>query len=590
LAATGTNLPLSSLPVRARILRREPDVARLLLIALASLACCVILLLLAAIVWLSFSSGTPGDPALIYTLANYRTVYLDPFTYRVLANTAGFVLVTLLVAFLVALPLAWLMERSDCPGKPVIFTLLTTALLIPGFATALGWIFLLHPRIGLINRAAMALFGLDRAPFDISSILGMGFVEGLSLAPISFIMLAAGLRAMDPSLEEAALASGARPWRMLARVTAPTLLPSLLAASIYVAALGFAAFDVPAILGLNARIFTFSTYVYQLLTPSEGVPRYGNVASLSLVMLLLAIAMSALYRRVQRRGRAYAVITGKAYQPRLVRLGRWKQAALGLVLLYFLVSQLLPLLMLGWVAGLPYLQLPSAASFQSLSWTHFRDIPADLMLRALSNTALLMLLVPSATLILAAAISWTVLRARLRAAALYEFLAFLPVTVPHILFSLAALLLALFVLRGFLPLYGTIWIILIVNVVGRLSYGTRMTNGALIQIHGELEEQAQMAGAGTGRILARVLVPLMAPTLLYAWIWIALLTYRELTLPVMLSTSDTMPFSVLVWGYVQASQYGPASAASLLMLAVMLPILLVYWILARRVGIAARAN
>jgi iron(III) transport system permease protein len=589
MAATGTKLPLSSVPNLARAESGSRDKTRILLVALASLACCTILAFLAAIFWLSFTTGTPGAP-LVYTFANYLDVYLDPFTYRVLANTVGFVSVMLLVAFLVGLPLAWLMERSDCPGKPVVFTLITTALLIPGFATALGWIFLLHPRIGLINRAAIALFGLDQAPFNISSILGMGFVEGLSLAPITFIMLAAGLRAMDPALEEAALASGARPLRILTRVTLPALLPSLLAALIYVAAIGFAAFDVPAIIGLNNRIFTFSTYVYQLLTPSEGVPGYGHVASLSLIMLVIALAMSTLYRRVQRRARAYAVISGKAYQPRLVRLGRGKYVALGLVALYFTVSQLMPLLMLGWVAGLPYLQLPSAAAFASLSWTHFRDIPTDLMLRSLSNTAFLMLLVPSVTLVLAAAISWTVLRARLRVASVYEFLAFLPVTVPHILFSLAALLLALFVLRDILPLYGTIWIILIVNVVGRLSYGTRMTNGALIQIHGELEEQAQMAGAGTGRILARVLVPLMAPTLLYAWIWIALLTYRELTLPVMLSTSETMPFAVLVWGYVQASQYGPASAASLIMLGVMVPILLLYLVLARRVGIAARAG
>ena len=568
----------------------DADVARRILIALATLGCGLILLLLACILWLSFAAGMPGDPALVYTIANYAAVYLDPFTWRVLANTTGFVLVTLLVAFLVGLPLAWLMERSDCPGKPVVFTLVTTALLLPGFATALGWIFLLHPRIGLINRGLMALFGLAGAPFDISSILGMGFVEGLSLAPLTFIMLAGGMRAMDPALEEAALASGAGPWRVAARVTLPALLPTLLAALIYVAALGFAAFDVPAILGLNARIFTFSTYVYQLLTPSEGVPRYGRVAAMSLIMLLLALAMSAIYRRVQRRAARYAVITGKSYQPRLVRLGGWKWAALALLLLIFVLGQLLPLLMLGWAAGLPYLQLPSSAALASLSWTHFRDIPVDLMRRALANTALLMLVVPSVTLLLATAISWTVLRARSRAAGLYEFLAFLPVTVPHILFSLAALLVALFVLRDILPIYGTIWILILVNVVGRLSYGTRMTNGALIQIHGELEEQAQMAGAGTGRTLARILLPLMTPTLLYAWIWIALLTYRELTLPVMLSTSDTMPFAVLVWGYVQASQYGPASAASLIMLAVMLPILLGYWILARRAGIAARGT
>src|SRR5262249_10216036 len=160
-------------------------------------------------------------------------------------------------------------------------------------------------------------------------------------------------------------------------------------------------------------IFTFSTYVYQLLTPSEGVPRYGNVAAFSLVMLLLALAMSAIYRRVQRGAQRYAVITGKSYQPRLVRLGRWKAPALVLLVLFFVASQLLPLLMLAWVAGLPYLQLPSAASFAALSWAHFDNIPGDLMLRALSNTGLLMLVVPSVTLILAAAISWTVLRARL---------------------------------------------------------------------------------------------------------------------------------------------------------------------------------
>jgi iron(III) transport system permease protein len=568
--------------------RAARDPVRLLLIILASIGCGTVLALLAAIVWLSFASGAPGDPALSYGLRNYVTVFGDPFTYRVLWNTAIFAAITLCMAVAVALPIAWLMERSDFPGKPIVFTLITTSLLIPGFATALGWIFLLHPRIGLINKALMALLGLERAPFDISSILGMGIVEGLSLAPITFIMTAIGLRAMNPALEEAALMSGATPWTATLRVTLPVLWPTLLAALIYVAALSFAAFDVPAILGLNARIFTFSTLVYQLLTPSEGAPRYGNVAALSLAIVLLALLLSSAYRRVQANAPRYAIITGKSYRPRLIRLGRVKAPAIAFVALYFVISQLMPLLMLGWAAGLPYLQVPSAQAFASLSWTHFTDIPGALLRSAIANTILLMLVVPTATLALSVAISWVVLRARLRWVASYDFLAFLPVTVPHIVFSLAALLIALFVLRDIVPIYGTIWILIIVNVIGRMSYGTRMTNGALIQIHHELEEQAHIAGAGTAGTLRSVLLPLMAPTLLYAWIWIALLTYRELTLPVMLSTSDTMPFSVLVWGYVQASQYGPASAASLIMLALMLPILLLYWVLARRVGIADR--
>src|SRR4029077_10552490 len=139
----------------------------------------VIVVLLATILWLSFTDGTPGDPQLGYTFAHYVEVFTDRFTYRVLGNTVVFLGVTLVVAFALALPIAWLVERTDFPGKPVVFTLMTIALLIPGFAVALGWLFLLHPRIGLVNQALMAAFGLDRAPFDVSTIFGMGVVEGL---------------------------------------------------------------------------------------------------------------------------------------------------------------------------------------------------------------------------------------------------------------------------------------------------------------------------------------------------------------------------------------------------------------------------
>jgi iron(III) transport system permease protein len=180
-----------------------------------------------------------------------------------------------------------------------------------------------------------------------------------------------------------------------------------------------------------------------------------------------------------------------------------------------------------------------------------------------------------------------VLRAKTRGAALIDFLAFLPVTVPPIVFSVAALLLALFVLGKVVPLYGTIWLLVIVYVIARLSYGTRMTNTALIQIHRELDEAAQMSGAGTFGVLRAILLPLLAPTILYAWIWIALLSYRELTLPVVLATGSNLPFSMLVWSYVQSSSYGRASAAALIMLALMVPVLLLYWLAARRTGILA---
>src|SRR5215831_9802483 len=334
--------------MKAAFISWRLDPARAAMLALAALACLCVVVLVVAILWLSVTDGTPGDPQLGYTLAHYVDVFTDAFTYRVLGNTVVFLAVTLVVAFALALPLAWLIERTDFPGKPVVFTLMTVALLIPGFAVALGWLFLLHPRIGLINQLLMALLGLQAAPFDVSSILGMGVIEGLSLTPITFIMVSVALRSMDPALEEAAAMSGAKPWQAVLRVTLRVLSPALVAAAIYVAAICFAAFDVPAILGLTNRIFTFSTYVFRSLTPTEGPPDYGGVATLSVIMLVIAALMSLAYRAVQRQAPRYAVVTGKGYRPRIAPLGRARWPAIGFVAAFFLVSQALPLVMLGW--------------------------------------------------------------------------------------------------------------------------------------------------------------------------------------------------------------------------------------------------
>jgi iron(III) transport system permease protein len=564
---------------------RQRDATRTGLIVVVVLACAAIAVLLATIFWLSFIEGAPGDPDIGYTLANYFAIFGDPFTYRVIWNTIAFLVVTLIVAFSLALPMAWLMERTDFPGKPVVFTLMTVALLIPGFAVALGWVFLLHPRIGVINQALMGLFGLAAAPFDVGTIAWMGIVEGLSLTPLTFIMISVAMRSMDPALEEAAAMSGAKPWQAVMRVTLRVLWPGLLAAAIYVSAVCFAAFDVPAILGLTRRIFTFSTYVFYSLTPTEGLPEYGQVSALSMIMIVFAVLLSWCYRIVQRQAPRYAVVTGKAYRPRILPLGRARPWAIAFVSVFFLVSQVMPLLMLCWAAGLPFLQTPSAEAFAQLSLANFYNIPTDLLTRSIGNTIILMLIVPTLTVALSVAVSWVVLRSKAPGSGLFDFFAFLPVTVPPIVFSIAALLLALFVLNRFVPLYGTIWILVLVYVIARLSSGTRMTNSAMIQIHHELDEAAQVSGAGTAGVLRSVLAPLLAPTMLYAWIWIALLTYRELTLPVVLASSSNLPFSILVWSYVLSSSYGKASAAALIMLVLMVPFLLAYWLVARRVGL-----
>jgi iron(III) transport system permease protein len=540
---------------------------------------------LVVVLWLSFSDGTPGT-GLAYTSANYTEVFSDRRTYTVLIDTFAFAFVSLAVALGIGIPIAWIAERTDFRAKTLLFTLMAVGLLIPGFAVAMGWLFLLHPRIGLLNQLFQIIFGTP-SPFSITTILGMGWVQGLNLAPLAFIMTAAVFRSMDPSMEEAAEVHGARPLRVLRSITVRLAWPGIMAASIYVFMTAFAAFDVPAIIGWGNRIFTFSTYLYLLLNPQDVLPRYGLAAALSTIALAIAALASWWYGTMQQRSRQFAVVTGKAYRPTLKPLGRRTIGAWCFIGAYLLLSKIMPLLLLAYASGLPFFQLPSAMAFSTMSVTHYATLPWELVFRAVGNTLVLAVLVPTVTLALSLAFSWIVLRSRIPGRAGFDFIAFLPHAVPSIIFGVGALLLTLFVLQRALPLYGTIWILLIVFVIARISYGTRMTNSGLIQIHAELEESALVSGASTWEAFRRVTIPLLAPTLLYAWLWIALLTFRELTLAVILSTGDNLTFPVVVWSLWLGGGLGQASALAMVMLLMMTPLIAIYWLIARRQGLVA---
>ncbi len=162
---------------------------------------------------------------------------------------------------------------------------MTIGLLIPGFSVAMGWLFVLHHRIGVMNTWLVDGLGLSQAPFDIATVVGMGWVEGLSLTPLTFVMTAAVLRAMDPNLEEAAYTSGASVRKTLLQVTLPVVWPGIMAAILYTFIIGFAAFDIPAIIGWSYRIYTFSTQLYLYVNPSENLPQYGLAAAFSALMI-----------------------------------------------------------------------------------------------------------------------------------------------------------------------------------------------------------------------------------------------------------------------------------------------------------------
>jgi iron(III) transport system permease protein len=537
--------------------------------------------LLFTVFWLSFLHGLPGTPEVTYTLGNYVKLYSDPFVLTALSNTLRFSAMTVAVSLFFGIAIAWLVERTDLPGKSVIYTVMSLSLLLPGFFLAMGWLFLLHPRIGLVNRWIVSLLGLADAPFNISTVLGMGWVQGLSLASLAFILISASFRAMDPALEEAATVHGASFGQMLGRVFIPLMSPGILASALYIFTISIASFDTPAILGLSNRVYTFSTFVYAQTTTGDSLPDYGPTAAMSAFMVALALLLAYWYGGILRKANRYQVVTGKGYRPRRYELGPWTIPAWIFIAAYLLLSKLIPLLLLLWAAGLPFFQPPSLQAWSLLSWQNFRSIPVDLLYRGALNTLRLMVAVPTLALLVSFGFSWMVTRSRSRLSPLLDFFAFLPHAVPGIIFGVGALFVALFVLKG-LPLYGSLTLLGIVYVVDRLSFGTRVLNSAFIQIHHELEEAATMCGAN-GLTAARcILAPLVWPALLNGWLWMALMTYRELTVATVLFTPSNITLPVVVWNIWISGNFGVAAAITLVLLCCLVPLVMIYYLFGRR--------
>lgn len=555
---------------------------RSLLIGISLVPAAAIVGLLLILLWISFR--VEGETEITYGIQAYTSLYADPFVYRTLLNTAVFSLVTMATALLFGIPAAWLVERTDLPHKELPFTLMTLGLLIPGFLSAMGWVFLLHPRIGLLNATLTSIPGMAWARINIATPLGMGFVEGLALAPLAFIMVAATFRSTNPELEEAAAVHGIGLLRSLARVTLPVIFPGILAAGIYILTIGIAAFEVPAVIGLSNRVFTFSTFLYIQVNPPQGLPRYDLAAAFGVFMTVIAGLLSWWYLDVLRQGHRFAVVTGRAYRPKAVELG-WRGSVLawGFLGFYFLLGQILPLLTLLWSSLLRYFQFPSLSALANASLVNYRALPWPYLLDGLWNTAILMLSVPTLVLLLSLVIAWVVVRSGVRGRSVLDGIAFLPHAVPNIIFALSAAYASLFLLRGVLPIYGTVFLLLAIYVLVRISFGTRVLNSALTQIHRELEEAGQVMGISLLRRVVWILLPLLMPALTNAWLWMALLTYRELTIASLLVTPANVTLPMVIWGLWLNGTFAQAAAGATMGLVLMVPVIFMYWLVSRRV-------
>ncbi|MEE8308546.1 MAG: iron ABC transporter permease [Gammaproteobacteria bacterium] len=491
-------------------------------------------------------------------LDNFEDVWLDPGTYAVFSNTFIYVTGATVFGVSIAAILAWTVERTNIPGKIWIYAGVPMTLAVPSMLQAMAWVLMMSPRAGFVNTFLMETFGLSSAPFNIYSIGGMIFIEGLRLVPTAFLMLVPLLRSMDPALEEAAVMSGASPMRSVRKVTLRLMAPGLTAVLIYQVMTALEVFEVPGILGLPAQIYVFSTKIYSILHTVGGIPEYGLANALGMFYLLLAVVATFLYLRVIAKSERYSIITGKGYRPKLFELGRLKFVAVGLVVLYLSFSIILPFLVLLFTSFLPYLQMPSWEAFASMTLINYQQLFSTKMIGTVMwNTMILVVVTSTAVVVFSFIISLVVVRSKFVARKFLDQLAFVPHAIPGIIMGLAFLWVFLQLDKWGIPGFGTVWAMALAFTVSYISYGTRTMNAAILQIHSELEEAAQISGAPPLRTVLRVFFPLLMPAFVGIWIWTMLHAVRTAGKPLILyEGADNQVLAILIWnmwdeGYVE---------------------------------------
>ena len=537
----------TELSATGRVVGARPNGLSLFAGTLMAVLVLVVGVPLVMVVVMSLRTGFPGEGGPL-TLANFIAVYSSPGTYKVLLNTLLFASGTVLVTLVFAVPLVWLLMRTDLPLKGTIYVLMTVGILIPVFLRTIAWILLLSPRIGLVNQWAAQLFGLDHPLISLYNIPGMAFVQGVSFVPSAFFMLAAAYRTMDPSLEEAAYTAGVSKFQTFLRINVPITLPAIAGVMVYLFMSAIAVFEVPAIIGFPARILVLSALIFTSTNPPTGLPDYGLAGAYGAVMLIVGLTLAYFYVRLVRHGKKYTVITGRGYRPRQISLGRWKWAGLAFAMLYLSMEVFIPFLVLVWASLLPHLQLPSAQAFSQMSLGNYETIFEYVDALAFINTAILMFAVPTATMLLSVLVSWVVVRTQVSFRGSLDTIAFLPHAIPNILLAVGLGYLGL-AYRNYFPVYGTIVIIAIAHTITWIAYGTRTTNGVMIQVHRELEEAGKVSGASAPRVFGRIVLPLIAAGIFNSWIWISMLSYREVTMALTLGTRKNLVVSTIVWQF-----------------------------------------
>jgi iron(III) transport system permease protein len=538
------------------------------LAAVVALVAYLTLVPLGYLLWETFG----GDRG--FTLENFGDAYSTVGLGSMARDSLLFAVGSGLIALVTGTALAFLVVRTDIPFRRVVFVGSLVPLIVPGILYTISWILLASPRIGVFS---------DFVPvgLDVFSMPGMVVVEGLHLSPLVFLLMAAAFRSMDPALEESALMSGAPLHRVVRRVTLPLARPALYASLLIMIVRGLESFEVPALLGIPAGIWVFTSRIWRSL--DQFPADLGEAGAYSLSLLLVASVGVFLYSRLARRGLPYQTITGRGHRARRIELGRWRLGATALAGVYLLVASVMPLLILLYASTQRFYSVPSLDALSEMTLDTYGSVMGqEAALRAFGNSLLLAVATATAVMLVMAIASWIVVRSRLPGRWLVDNLASLPLAIPGLVLGVALLFVYL---RLPVPVYGTLWILLLAYFTRFMPYGMRYAASAMHQIGSELEESARTSGATFSQAFRRVTLPLLLPGLLAGWIYVVIVAMRELSSSILLYTPETEVLAVRIFVLYEGGQFTDLAALGIVMVLLLACLAGVAYRLGARVGV-----
>jgi iron(III) transport system permease protein len=539
----------------------------------------ILILMPVALVVISAFTGTTPRPGNIdlgsLTLDNFATVF-SPGAMRAAGNSLLVGIGASVVALLCGGFLAFVTARSNAPARRFLYFVGLVPMFLPSFVGALAWGLLGGPNAGLLNILARDL-GLEPF-FNIYTLPGLIGVLGIYYAPYAFLLIHSSFSLMNPDLEEAARVHGSTPGQVLRRVTFPLATPAILGSAILIFVLTVENFPVAQMIGSASGLDTLPTYIFRLM---NSAPSRGNeAAAVAIALVVVVLVVTAIQRRIVSK-RTFTTVAGKGLKLSKVDLGWFRIPAVVLGVFYFVITTVLPLLALVFVAmhDSPYIaSVTKSIQEGMLNFDAFADVLASSTVhKSAMNSVIVSVTAALLGTLLAFIVSYVVNRTKTPGRGGLGYISMIPLAVPAIVLGLGLLWTWLLIP---VPVYGTLIVMVIAFLAAQMPQGYQGASSGILQIHADLEDSAVMHGASRARAIWRVTAPLLRIPLTSTFLLLLMLSMRELTVPLFLFTTDTRLLSIVIFDDFENGILQSSAATSVLYC--VLIFLLAY--LARRFG------